>query len=122
MGVTSHMTDLISLGAHDYITMLILKKLLERFQAKTTTAEEDEIVVRMQELQELSGIDTWTGRPPANGWPGGLFQKPASSIPNITQQHGRGRVSRVAYPPPTSEVHRYFRLRRHPRPRCPTAF
>ena len=63
--------------------MLIEKKLLECFQTKATTAEEDKIVVRMQKLQEKDKIDVRSGRQPLCGWPSDLFQKPAGEIPNV---------------------------------------
>ena len=82
-GVQGHVNDLLSLGARDFIIMMMERKLLEQFQAGETTSAEDDIVIRMQGLQENGGIDAWSGRPPANGWPEDLFQKPAASIPNI---------------------------------------
>jgi hypothetical protein len=82
-GVQGHVNDLLSLGARDFIIMMMERKLLEQFQAGETTPAEDDIVIRMQGMQENGGIDAWSGRPPANGWPEDLFQQPAASIPNI---------------------------------------
>ena len=47
-GVPGHMNDLLSMGAQNFIIMLMERKLLEQFQAGETTREEDDIVIRMQ--------------------------------------------------------------------------
>ena len=83
LGVSGQLNDLVSIGAQGFIIMLIEKKLLECFQTKATTAEEDKIVVRMQKLQEKDKIDVRSGRQPLCGWPSDLFQKPAGEIPNV---------------------------------------
>ena len=83
LGVSGQLNDLISIGAESFVIMLIEKKLIECFQAKTTTPEEDKIMVRMQKLQDKDKIDMWSGRPPLCGWPNDLFQVPAGDIPNV---------------------------------------
>ena len=57
LGVPGQVNDLLSLGARDFIIMLMERKVLEQFQAGETTPEEDDIVIRMQGMQENGGID-----------------------------------------------------------------
>lgn len=73
LAVHAPITDLISLGARDYIIMVLYKKLREKFQVRTTTKEEEAIVIWMQDLQEQDNIEAGTGQPPWQGWPSDIF-------------------------------------------------
>ena len=83
LAVSAHVVDLISMGANDFVIMVIEKKRLEQFQVKETTTEESGVIMRMGGLQEAGNIDPWSGRPPRGGWPSDLLQFPADWIPNI---------------------------------------